>query len=207
MKSNFYFSDSVFDIYCFFKKRYSIYKWKRSDKQTLPPHGIKQDAILQIKDVSGIDVFVETGTYKGNMIWAVRNCFNEIYTIELNKTLASEASKRFEKFNHVEVIQGNSGEVLFDLVPKIKKPAIFWLDGHYSGGITSKGDKDCPIYEELEAIFKSGLNHILLIDDARLFVGKNDYPTFAELKKTILEVYPKSKIEIIHDFIKVEIIL
>jgi hypothetical protein len=48
----------------------------------------------------------------------------------------------------------------------------FWLDGHYSGGITHQGPTDCPICAELEAIEKN-LSHFaavtVLIDDIRCF--------------------------------------
>jgi hypothetical protein len=44
---------------------------------------------------------------------------------------------------------------------------MFWLDRHYSGGFTAKGEKDCPIIEELDAISNgSHLKHSILIDDA-----------------------------------------
>ena len=54
-------------------------------------------------------------------------------------------------------------------------------------GDTAKGSKFCPIYEELNAIFTSIDKHCLLIDDARLFNGADDYPTLDELKGFILK--------------------
>ncbi|MCZ7616643.1 MAG: hypothetical protein M5T52_24530 [Ignavibacteriaceae bacterium] len=86
----------------------------------------------------------------------------------------------------MEIINGDSGKLLKQLVAKISDPAIFWLDGHYSGFETAKGDIETPIKQELGAILNSELNHIILIDDARLFIGQNDYPTIEELKKYIL---------------------
>lgn len=70
-----------------------------------------------------------------------------------------------------------------EIVEKIHEPCLFWLDGHYSSGVTARGEKDCPIFEELNAIFSinTGLNHIILIDDARLFTGKGGYPEVGEL--------------------------
>ena len=34
-----------------------------------------------------------------------------------------------------------------------KTPAIFWLDGHYSAGITAMGEQATPIFKELTHIF------------------------------------------------------
>lgn len=91
------------------------------------------------------------------------------------------------------------------IVKEITSKAIFWLDGHYSGGITARGDKDCPIWEELKAIFSTNTEHIILIDDARLFIGERDYPSLSGVKTFILEQYPNSKIEIKNDSIIVEL--
>ena len=92
--------------------------------------------------------------------------------------------------------------MLSQIVNKLSEPAIFWLDGHYSAGMTAKGDKECPIYEELEAIFAGkNLNHVLLIDDARCFVGQGDYPTIDELTKFIRKHNPAYKLEIKKDII------
>lgn len=92
------------------------------------------------------------------------------------------------------------------IVNELKEPAIFWLDGHYSGGVTAKGDKFCPIYEELEAILDSNFNHIIIIDDLRSFVGQDDYPTISELREFVS--VRKSHYEMIffYDCIVLEII-
>ena len=68
----------------------------------------------------------------------------------------------------------------------IKKPCLFWLDAHYSGKGTAKEDVITPIIYELQCILNSSnLNHVILIDDARFFIGKNGYPTIKELKEII----------------------
>ena len=62
---------------------------------------------------------------------------------------------------------------------QINEPAIFWLDGHYSGGITA--NSVCPLRTELTNILAAGQRHLILIDDARLLDGTNDYPTLEEV--------------------------
>ena len=60
----------------------------------------------------------------------------------------------------------------------------FWLDGHYSGGITYMGKKNCPVEDELNAIEINLVNFnqiTILIDDVRCFLPQNtrypDYPS------------------------------
>ncbi|MGB3007361.1 MAG: hypothetical protein WBC06_12675, partial [Chitinophagaceae bacterium] len=86
---------------------------------------------------------------------------------------------------NIFLLNGDSGVKIAEVIAQLNEPALFWLDGHYSGGITAKADKDCPVPEELHAIFSSPVNHIILIDDARLFNGTNDYPAFEQIQAII----------------------
>jgi hypothetical protein len=55
-------------------------------------------------------------------------------------------------------------------VRQLQEPALFWLDGHYSGVDTGKDELDTPVSAELEAILGSPVKgHVILIDDARCF--------------------------------------
>lgn len=106
----------------------------------------------------------------------------KIISIELSVELFEKAQYRFRKDKNIEIIQGDSGKVLSKALENINEPVIFWLDGHYSSGITAKGEKNCPIFEEIDAIFKNdSFDHVFLIDDARIFIGKDDYPTIENL--------------------------
>jgi hypothetical protein len=178
--------------------------WERMGKPVPPPHLVKQLVIASLQAQYNYNLFIETGTYLGDMIEAPKNKFKQLYSIELGEDLYNKAIKRFEHDHHVNIINGDSGVVLINLCQNIDQPAIFWLDGHYSAGITAKGEKSCPIYEELDAIFNSKpFDHILLIDDARLFLGEDDYPTIARLTGYIKKNRPFAEIIIEHDMIKV----
>jgi hypothetical protein len=149
-------------------------------------HSVKEKTILKYQRRYGIRIFVETGTYLGDMVEAMKNSFEKVYSIELNEDLYKKAKARFVHNNNVFVLQGDSSEVLPTVLKTIIEPAIFWLDGHYSGGITSKGNLDTPIKKELESILNESIkNHVILIDDARLFNGTNDYPTYSEVTETV----------------------
>jgi hypothetical protein len=175
------FTFRIKNNFLFAQLRYRL--WKSKGCPLPPPHIVKQRMISGFINELGYATFVETGTYLGAMILTILDDFSQIYTIELSKDLYQRATKVFRKFPHVKCLQGDSGEVMLEVVKKIHEGAIFWLDGHYSSGITVLGNKVCPIFEELGAIFKyDNFNHLILIDDARLFLQKEpDYPSYAEL--------------------------
>ena len=132
-----------------------IKNWKEAGCPVPPPQVLKQLTVSEYQQKSGYEVLVETGTYLGDMVEAQKSNFKKIFSIELGIDLFKKAQKRFKNNKNVFLKQGDSGKVLPHLLKEINEPAIFWLDGHYSQGITAKGDKDCPIFEELHAIFNS----------------------------------------------------
>lgn len=176
--------------------------WEKKGKPFPPPHIVKQKAIAEYATQSGAAALVETGTYLGDMVEAQKNRFGKIYSIELSEKLHKKAVKRFKGNNNIILLQGDSGTKIAEVVAELKTPAIFWLDGHYSGGITAKADKDCPVPEELHAIFNSPVDHIILIDDARLFDGTNDYPTIGQIQDIIQHYKKKYTIENKDDIIR-----
>lgn len=124
-----------------------------------------------------IKVFVETGTYKGWMIDKMKNYFETIYSIELDTSLYDQALKRFGGRDKIELLHGDSAVEIKKILEKLDEPALFWLDAHGSGAITSD---NAPIIYELKAIFAHPVrNHVVLIDDARHF----DLSTITLIKK------------------------
>ena len=181
-------------------------KWNKNGCPVPPPHIVKQMTIQEYQDKYQYKILVETGTYLGDMVEAQKKRFRKIYSIELGIDLFDKATKRFKNDKNVTIVQGDSGKVLPDIMLKLNEPAIFWLDGHYSAGITARGDKDCPIFEELDAIFsKKNFEHILLIDDARCFIGEDDYPTIEELTNYVRSKNEKYQVDVKHDTIRYEI--
>jgi hypothetical protein len=179
-----------------------IRQWELKGKPAPPPHIIKQRTIVEYQLKYGNRVLVETGTFLGDMVEAQKNVFSTIYSIELSSKLYKRAIKRFKGDDRIKLLHGDSGKRLSEIVSELKEPALFWLDGHYSGGITALGDKECPIPEELEAIFKNSLNHIILIDDARLFNGTQSYPDLEQIKEIINQHKKIYKVEIKDDIIR-----
>ncbi len=164
----------------------TLNEWVNSGKQVPPPHVVKQETVREFQKEYFIKTLVETGTFRGEMVYAQRNYFDKIISIELSEELHLIAVKRLRNLQNVTLIAGDSAEVLKKIITEIDGPAIFWLDGHYSGFETAKGELVTPINRELDIILGSEQNHILLIDDARLFNGENDYPELKEIKTRVL---------------------
>mgnify|MGYP005824564177 CR=1 FL=1 len=114
-------------------------------------------------------IFVETGTFEGDTIFRMEPRFTELHTIEISENLYCSAKKKYNG-DKIHFHLGDSSVVLGELIGDLSSNTVFWLDGHWSGGITGRGKKDCPLYEELEAIatlFKH--KAIIIVDDFRLF--------------------------------------
>ena len=178
--------------------------WEKRGKPSPPPHVIKINTLREYKDKYQIDTFIETGTFMGDTIDVMKDYFTKVYSIELDKYLCVRARKIFSKNKNVKVYWGDSGVVIKKLIKDLDKPTLFWLDAHYSGGVTAKGVKDTPIMTELTEILKSKIKgHIVLIDDARLFTGKNSYPKLSWMRKHLKENYPKKNITVKNDLIRI----
>lgn len=113
------------------------------------------------------------------MVAAMLRTFGQIYSIELGSELWQKARDRFAGEPKVTLLHGDSASVLGELLPGIDRPCLFWLDGHYSAGVTARSSRDTPIVAELAHLAAHPLHrsHVILIDDARLFTGAGDYPT------------------------------
>jgi hypothetical protein len=161
-------------------------QWEKKGKPVPPPHMVKQTVLREYSKRYGLRILVETGTYFGDMVEAMRVDFDRIYSIELSKDLYAKAMMRFKGVNNIELIHGDSGSELKKIINKINQPALFWLDSHYSAGVTARGVKDTPIYEELQHLLNpKNLGHVIIIDDARCFGKDPAYPSIEELTKFI----------------------
>ncbi len=106
----------------------------------------------------------------GDTIRIVKDMYEKVYSIELNKSFAERAAQIFKNDTNVHIIHGDSSECMAPLCDSIDAPAFFWLDGHWSGGSTARGAKDCPLLEELANIVEHCKHRcVIAIDDVRLF--------------------------------------
>ena len=190
------------------KRKKEVKDWEKRGKTPPTPQLIKQEAVMGYAEHYNIDTLIETGTYTGDMVEAVKDTFNNIYSIELSEKLYWKCRKRFEfrksSFPSINLFCGDSSKELPKIlaIPRmLKSRRLFWLDAHYSGGETARGDLETPIVEELKIILNDNPKHIILIDDARCFNGKNDYPKI-EFVKQYVSKFGK-KMDIIDDIIRI----
>lgn len=120
--------------------------------------------------------FIETGTFLGSTArWASQR-FEKVFTIEASKDLWERAAESHASINNIEFLYGDSRVVLGDLLPRLASPAIFWLDAHWSAGVTFGKEAECPLLEELAIIQKHLDEAFILIDDADLFLSPPPHP-------------------------------
>ena len=170
-----------------YNRKNIIRRWEQEGKPIPPPHLIKQKIIEYYQKKYSLTTLIETGTYLGDMVEAQRNNFNKIISIELSDILYERAKERFQKYLHIELYHGDSSELLDNIIKNIKCKSLFWLDGHYSEGFldVAIGKLNTPIIQELQSILTREEDHVILIDDARCFTGRMDYPSLQELKNYI----------------------
>lgn len=178
--------------------RRSERRWIAGGRTLPPPGAVKQRAVREAGRAHGCRVLVETGTYLGDMLLANHRHFDRLVSIELGEDLWQQARVRLAGLHNVTLLQGDSATRLREVVASLDEPAVFWLDAHYSAGITARGDTETPIGVEVQAIIAAeGLaGSVVLIDDARLF-GHGDYPNIEEVARLIAPREPEVAADII----------
>jgi hypothetical protein len=142
-----------------------------------------------------ISSFVETGTFKGDSVALVRSIFSEIHTCELSSELHQAALRRFEADKAVTCHLGSAGDLLKCISQQlVGRPVLYWLDAHWCAGENTAGEESqCPLLEELDAIYPLHPNSVVWIDDARYFMSpppkphvSKGWPRWHEVQKKLM---------------------
>lgn len=158
-----------------------IRRWTKSGFASPSPNFMKRAVLIR----NGLknSTWIETGTYLGGTTEVLSKCATNVISIEPHIDLFKRAKKKLKHLTNVTLLNGLSETLLPEILPKLQGDVCFWLDGHYSSGITFKGPSTTPILTELTSIEKN-LAHldkvVILIDDVRLFhdtTGGFDYPS------------------------------
>ena len=88
----------------------------------------------EIIEETGANYFVETGTLHGDGVdYALHFDFKKIFSIEIIPELAKKAKEKYTSHENVIIVEGNSSDVMGELIKKIDGNIIFWLDAHFPG--------------------------------------------------------------------------
>ena len=85
--------------------------WERAGRPVPPPQRYKADTVREYASRFGTKTLVETETYLGETIAAVKGSFTRLYSIEIDEGLFFEATKRFAGAPQVTILQGDSSRV------------------------------------------------------------------------------------------------
>jgi len=163
-----------------------IQQWIKAGQPIHPLDAKNHQIVKEYAETFKLHVFVETGTHTGRMVNAVKDIFDEIYSIELDTALYKYSKSRFADEKHITIIQGDSSKILSKVVSRIDKPCLFFLDAHCSGfNLSTRGKLDTAIEGELHCIFQHPISnqHMILIDNAESFTGVSDYPTIDKVRE------------------------
>jgi hypothetical protein len=144
--------------------------WKSSQYAMPAPQEVKWAVLRRYGGPA--DTWVETGTYLGDTTDFLASTAKHVYSIEPAPELVTRARHRFQDNARVTIVAGLSEDTLGPILDELAGPVSFWLDGHYSAGITHRGPEDTPIRAELTVI-EEHLPRLgpvtVLVDDVRLF--------------------------------------
>lgn len=141
-----------------------------------------------LRDVLGLQRAVETGTFRGVTARRLASVFSSVVTIELSEELHRSAEKVLGDLPGVRTLQGHSATRLHG-VRDPTVPTLFYLDGHWSGGITEGNNSQCPVLAEIEAIRAGSPDDCIIVDDAGMFTSAPPPPHSAEQWPTLLAVF------------------
>jgi hypothetical protein len=138
----------------------------------------------------------------GDTVEAVLSDFRVVRSIELKPEFFVNAQTRFEPWPHVRILHGDSSITLYEAINDLDNVNIvFFLDGHWSGGGTARGRKDCPLMEELKVIANRGRPDVIIIDDQPMFGvhGNEDWTDITE--SNILRLFYFERRRVLNHFV------
>lgn len=179
-------------------------RWEATGRPMPAPDALKYRVIRAYARRYATPVMIETGTFYGDAIFALRREFREIHSVELARGLFDFNAEELAHHRHIHLHFGDSAVVLPRLVSQVTAPTLFWLDGHFCSGPSARADIDTPISAELDCILSRPPGcDVVLIDDARLFVGQDGYPSIEQLRTAVRARRPRASFEVDLDIIRI----
>jgi hypothetical protein len=177
-------------------------QWLLCGRPVPAPPIVKQHILKQYQDRFHLQTLVETGTFTGETVEALRGRTARIISIELAPALHAAAVRRFADAPNVSLLHGDSKTLLPSVLQDLTGPVLFWLDGHYTGPGTA-GDGLCPLEHEVRALLaRPPGGDVILIDDARELTGTRGYPRLDELCADIRRKRPRADVTVRDDIVR-----
>ena len=176
--------------------------WILRGRPARSPHLLKQKVVREYGERFGLQTLVETGTYYGEMVAAMKSHFERIYSIEYVPELASRATRKFARDEHVRIFCGDSRLVMPEVLALLEGPALFWLDAGYYGWVGIRTNEQ-RLSAELEMILSHRFPHIILLDDARGLIGRDGIPSVADVKSYVESTFPQRSVEVEYDIMRI----
>jgi hypothetical protein len=163
---------------------------------------LKQKVVRAYGAKFGLKTLVETGTYYGEMVAAMKDRFDRLYSIEFVPALAERAMRKFARDEHVQIFCGDSRVVLPEVLALLRGAALFWLDAGYYGWVGKQGDQQ-RLSAELEMILSHPFPHVILLDDARGLTGRDGIPSVDDVKSYVESKFPQRSVEVEYDIMRI----
>ncbi len=163
-----------------------------------------------LKEAIPLDVFVETGTFRGDTVELVKDCFLEIHTVELSPEYFEAARFRFKVHAHIDLVHGDSAMVLATWASRLHdKSVLYFLDAHWCVADNTAGEtSQCPLLDEILGIGQLNAASLIVIDDARLFLAPpsapheiSHWPGFNEVLEALRATSPTHRVMVLNDTI------
>lgn len=117
-------------------------------------------------------ILVETGTYRGDgIVAALEAGYEKVYSIDIDNEAIKFCKTRFDLYRFpdpkINLLTGDSAEILWSLISGIDHPMTFWLDSHWQMlEDTEPGAHPWPLLSELSQIRNHPIKtHTIIIDD------------------------------------------
>jgi len=174
-------------------------------------HFSLDEALLSfLKARLSLEVFVETGTFRGDTLALARRHFPRCESVELSVEYHAQAKQRFAGVDGVELACGPSPDFLRERRKRHQAArTLFWLDAHWCAAEVAGGaDSQSPLLAELSAIERLHPDSVLLIDDARLYLCAppkphrlGDWPDLDEILRALISLSATHRIVVLNDVI------
>jgi len=140
-----------------------------NDRSSTPPNddwaAFSRDSILyrQVQSFHEQHQFrcaVETGTWKGHTTVALAGIFPHVYTIEILPDRFEANKPRFQAYENITALIGESPQVLLTLVKQFEFPLFAFLDAHWQD--------NWPLRDELKILLSIRQPKLIMIHDFKV---------------------------------------